>query len=129
MAPELRHTGSGIAVASFTVAINRPVKKDAHPEADFINCVAWDKTAELVAQYFDKGSRIGVEGRIQTRSYEDNEGKTRRIVEVVADRVAFIDKKAEAAETKETKKATPATDSGNDLPFDTDDDDDDDLPI
>lgn len=116
--PEVKQTNSGMAVANFTVAINRVVKKDAHPEADFIRCVAWDKTASVVEQYFGKGDRIGVEGRIQTRNYEDKDGNKRNVVEVVADRIAFIEKKGESA----AKTVSAPT-------IDEDYDDDDELPV
>ncbi len=69
--PELRRTQSGTSVVSYTIAVNRRSAQPGQPDADFINCVAWNKTAELMAQYLHKGSLIGVEGRIQTRNYEN----------------------------------------------------------
>ena len=75
--PELRYTGNGTAVVSFTIAADRPfTNSQGEREADFINCVAWRRTAEVVSNYTHKGSLVGVTGRIQTRSYENNEGRT-----------------------------------------------------
>lgn len=93
---ELRYTQAGKAVASFTVAINRGFGKDN--EADFISCVAWEKTAENMAQYTGKGSQVGITGRIQTRRYENKDGQTVNVTEVVANMVEFIGNKAEQAD-------------------------------
>ena len=90
---ELRKTASGTSVVSFFVAVNRRVASGAEPQTDFVNCVAWNKTAELMAQYLHKGSLIGVEGRIQTRNY-DKEGTRIYVTEVVADSVQFLDPKS-----------------------------------
>ena len=90
--PELRYTPSGVAVASFTIACDRPfTNQQGEREADFIRCVIWRRPAENVANYLKKGSLAGVEGRIQTRSYDDNDGKRVFITEVVADRVQFLE--------------------------------------
>lgn len=94
--PEQRTTSSGIAVTSFTVAVNRRYKtQDGQQQTDFINCVAWRGTAEFVAKYFFKGSRIGVVGTIQTRTYNDQNGNKRYVTEVVADEVEFAGDKAQ----------------------------------
>lgn len=91
--PELRYTGNGTAVASFTLACDRPFKnQNGEKEADFIRCQVWRKSAENVANYLDKGSLAGVEGRIQTRSYDGQNGRV-FVTEVVADRVQFLDPK------------------------------------
>ncbi|MCR0336027.1 single-stranded DNA-binding protein [[Clostridium] innocuum] len=89
--PILRKTTNGASVVSFTVACNRHFKQEGQPDADFINTVVWNKTAESVAQYTHKGSLVGVEGRIQTRSYDDRDGKRVYVTEVVADNVRFLD--------------------------------------
>lgn len=90
--PELRRTSNDIPVVSFTVAVNRPyAKSDADQQADFINCSAWRRQAETVNQYLSKGSLVGVEGRIQTRNYEDANGNKRTATEVVADSVQFLE--------------------------------------
>lgn len=89
---ELRATSSGTNNASFTLAVERNFKNaSGEKETDFINCVAWRKTAEIVAQYAPKGSMIGVRGRIQTRNYENNQGVRVYVTEVVADEVQLID--------------------------------------
>ena len=90
---EIRQTTSGSKTTSFTLAVNRTSKKEGQPDADFINCVAWNKTAELMAQYLRKGSLIGIEGRIQTRSYDNQQGQKVYVTEVVANSVQFLDSK------------------------------------
>ncbi|MGG3999298.1 single-stranded DNA-binding protein [Anoxybacillus kestanbolensis] len=90
--PELRYTPNGVAVATFTLAVNRTyTNQQGEREADFINCIVWRRQAENVANYLKKGSLAGVEGRIQTRSYENQEGKRVYVTEVVADSVQFLD--------------------------------------
>ena len=91
---ELKHTSNNKETTSFTVAINRAFKgQDGQTQADFISCVAFGKTAENVCRYCAKGSLIGVEGRIQTRNYQNNQGNTVYVTEVIADRVQFLDTK------------------------------------
>ena len=85
--PELRRTGNGTAVTSFTLAVDRNFSTRDGQEADFINCVVWRKPAENVAQYCSKGSLVSVDGRIQTRSYDNNQGQRVYVTEVVADSV------------------------------------------
>ena len=93
--PELRRTGSGTAVASFTVAVDRDFgKNDAgEKETDFIDCVAWRQTGEFVSKYFTKGRMIVVDGKLQIRSWTDKDGNKRRTAEVVADNCYFGDSK------------------------------------
>ena len=89
---ELRATSSGTNNASFTLAVERNFKNaNGEKETDFINCIAWRKTAEILAQYAPKGSMIGVRGRIQTRNYENNQGVRVYVTEIVADEVQLID--------------------------------------
>ena len=88
--PELRHTTSGMAVCQINVAISRRVAAGRDPETDFINVVVWDKQAENVARYLAKGRQVAVEGRIQTRSYDNNEGKKTYVTEVIATNVEFL---------------------------------------
>lgn len=90
---ELRKTPNGASVVSFTVACNRRSKQEGQPDADFIGCVAWNRVAELMAQYLHKGALIGVEGRIQTRNYDDKDGKRVYVTEVLADSVQFLESK------------------------------------
>jgi single-strand DNA-binding protein len=90
--PELRFTpGTGRAVASFTLAVNRRFKSQGQPDADFIPIVVWGKTAENTANYVSKGRLVGVSGSIQTRSYEAKDGTKRYVTEVVADEVQFLE--------------------------------------
>ncbi|WP_315995915.1 single-stranded DNA-binding protein [Listeria monocytogenes] len=92
--PDLRYTPAGAAVATFTLAVNRPFKNaQGEQEADFINCVVWRKPAENVANFLKKGSMAGVDGRVQTRNYEDSDGKRVFVTEVVAESVQFLEPK------------------------------------
>ncbi|WMM33653.1 single-stranded DNA-binding protein [Shouchella clausii] len=90
--PELRFTPNGVAVANFTLAVNRPFSnQQGEREADFINCVVWRKPAENVANFLKKGSLAGVDGRVQTRSYDNNEGRRVFVTEIVAESVQFLE--------------------------------------
>lgn len=112
--PELRRTNSDKAVASFILAVNRPFKnKDGDNEADFIRIVVWGKQAENVEKYITKGSQVAVDGRIQTHSYDDNDGKRVFVTEVVADNVTFLD----------TKKSDSKDESHSPYDYDKGDDD------
>ena len=93
--PELRRTGSGVAVASFTVAVDRDFGKNENgeKETDFIDCVAWRQTGEFVSKYFTKGRMAVVSGRLQIRPWTDKDGNKRRTAEIVADNVYFGDSK------------------------------------
>lgn len=96
--PELRRTGSGIAVASFTLAVDRDfAAQGAEKETDFVDIVAWRNTAEFVSRYFTKGRMAVVSGRLQIRNWTDKEGNKRRSAEVVADNVYFGDSKRDGA--------------------------------
>ncbi|EJM9908585.1 single-stranded DNA-binding protein [Listeria monocytogenes] len=97
--PDLRYTPAGAAVATFTLAVNRPFKNgQGEQEADFINCVVWRKPAENVANFLKKGSLTGVDGRVQTRNYEGNDGKRVYVTEIVAESVQFLEPKQNAVE-------------------------------
>ena len=122
--PELRNTASGTAVCSFTVACDRRfVKQGEERKADFINCVAWQKTAEFVNTYFGKGTRIALDGSIQTRSWDDSDGKKHYATEVLVDSVEFAQSKNEGqAAPQQTSAPTGNIDgfmpiSDDDLPF------------
>ena len=97
--PELRYTSSNRAVCQFTIAIDRPFTNQAsgQREADFINVVAWDKTGENVGKYMAKGRLIAVEGRIQTRNYDNNEGRKVYVTEVIANNVQFLESRNAAS--------------------------------
>ncbi len=108
--PELRKTNSGASVVSFTVACDRRFKTQGQPDADFISCVAWNKVADLMAQYLHKGSLVGVEGRIQTRNYDDANGRRVYVTEVVAESVQFLEPKGASA-NREQPYAQPSYNS------------------
>ena len=94
--PELRTTTTGKSVATFRIAVDRSfVRQGEQRQADFITIVAWDSTANFVCRYFQKGSMIAIQGRIQTRNYEDNTGAKRTAFEVLASEVSFCGSKAE----------------------------------
>jgi single-strand DNA-binding protein len=91
---ELKYTsGNNTAVATFTLAVNRKMAKEGQPQADFINCQAWAKTAEFIAKYFAKGQQVAIVGRMQTRTWDDNDGKKHYVTEVVVDENYFADSK------------------------------------
>ena len=121
--PELKRTNSDIPVCNFSFAINRRFK-NAHGEyeADFLNCTAWRGTGEFVAKYFRKGDMIAVVGSVQTRKWEDNEGKTHTATEIVVDQAHFTGSKSDSKPTymPETPEpqGTPLPDSDTQLPFD-----------
>ncbi|EAC3654645.1 single-stranded DNA-binding protein [Listeria monocytogenes] len=97
--PDLRYTPAGAAVATFTLAVNRTfTNQQGEREADFINCVVWRKPAENVANFLKKGSMAGVDGRVQTRNYEGNDGKRVYVTEIVAESVQFLESKNNNAE-------------------------------
>lgn len=110
--PELRHTTSGIPVCQITVAISRPTAPGKEPETDFINVTIWNRPAENVARYLSKGRQVAVEGRIQTRSYDNNEGKRTYVTEVIANNVEFL---GSANDVPRREEPTP-----NENPFDVD---------
>ena len=120
--PDLRHTQSGVAVATFRLAVDRDFKdkETGERKADFINCVAWRGTGEFVAGYFRKGRMAIVEGKIQSRTYDDRDGNRRYTVEVVADNVYFCDSKRDDGGSKPEEfrepEFTDAPDDGE-IPF------------
>jgi single-strand DNA-binding protein len=91
--PELRHTGAGKSVASFSVAVQKRIKpQDGSPDADFFNVVAWNNSADYVANYLTKGRLVSVDGRLQSRKYTASDGTDRNVVEIVADNVSGLDR-------------------------------------
>ena len=129
--PELKQTQSGTTVTTFSLAVNRRMGKDHEQKTDFISCVAWKQTAEFISRFFHKGSSICVTGSLQQRSWEDNNGNKRSVVEVVVDEAYFVDSKNDAtsAPTEQPmnyipdayKPAAPTNfepmDADSDLPF------------
>ena len=121
--PELRRTGTGVAVTSFTLAVDRDYAAESKErETDFIDCVAWRQTGEFVSKYFTKGRMAVVSGRLQIRSWTDKDGNKRRTAEVLADNVYFGD-------SKKTDTAAPSTPQAPANDFAMLDDDDAHLPF
>lgn len=126
--PELRYTSSNIPVATFSLAVDRTFSnQNGEREADFINIVVWRKQAENCKNYINKGSQVAVEGRIQTRSYDDQNGQKRYVTEVVADNVQFLDTKASREQRENNNSVNPynlseaevpQTNTTNDIPED-----------
>ncbi len=95
--PEIRTTPNGVSVCSFTIAVNRRFKNaQGEYDADFINCVAWRQSAELLGKYFSKGRMVGVVGSIQTRNYDNKDGQKVYVTEVSVDEVHFVESKSAA---------------------------------
>lgn len=119
--PELRRTGSGIAVTSFTIAVERDYsnKNGGEKEADFIDCVAWRGTGEFVEKYFTKGQMAIVSGRLQIRRWTDNNGGNRRTAEIIVDNVYFGDSKNNSndQQTVPAQSFTATEIPGYELPF------------
>lgn len=126
--PELRFTSSGIPVGNFRLAVDRPFKnQQGERETDFINIVLWRKAAETASKYLSKGSRVGVQGSLQIRQYQNKEGQNRTIAEVVADRFEFLDTKSGGKGPQNDQNQAPPSEppaeddsfdqGGTDLPF------------
>ena len=115
---DLRITKNGTSVASFTLAVNRKFAKDGEQQADFISVIAWGKTADFCEKYFSKGQQIALTGRIQTRSWDDQEGKKRYSTEVVAEQVYFAESKRKY-EDQSIRENEPVIDldDDEDVPF------------
>lgn len=125
---DMRFTPSGIAVANGGIAVNRPFKNQhGENEADFFNCVVWRKQAENAAQYTGKGSLVAIDGRLQSRRYENREGRNVTVIEVVAESVQFLDQRQQG-QKKESNQSNDVADnlygggesidiSDEDLPF------------
>ena len=129
--PEYRQTPNGVSVATFTLAVNRSfTNSQGEREADFINVVVFRRQAENVNNYLSKGSLAGVDGRIQSRSYENKEGQRVFVTEVVADSVQFMDNKSSNQQNNQPQQQRGQAPAGNN-PFSNNnaDVDDDDLPF
>ena len=119
--PELRFTpGTGLAVSTFTIAVDRRSNKEGKKETDFIPIVVWGKQGENVANYMSKGKLIGISGRIQTRNYEGKDGIRRYVTEIVADEVQFLDYKNSSSNNVANDNSTSYDEGWND-PIDDDD--------
>lgn len=91
--PSLNTTASGISTCTFTLAVRRKNQMDGQPDSDYLQCVTWRKTAENVAKYLHKGSLIGIEGRIQTRSYNNQQGQRVYVTEIVCENIQFLEQR------------------------------------
>lgn len=118
--PQLRYTQSGIAVTSFTLAVDRPfTSQGGEREADFIDIVTWRKQAEVCANHLNKGRLVAIEGRLQIRSYDDQNNIRRKAAEVVADQVRFLDRrdKSDRSDAEDRDQAGPPEPEFDDVPF------------
>ena len=104
--PEIRQTQSGKCVASYRLAVDRNFKSDGQPEADFINCVAWEKSGEFCRDYLHKGTKIAIEGRIQTGSYTKDDGTKVYTTDVLVNHHEFCEKKVANGQVPHTPPAT-----------------------
>lgn len=108
--PEAKNTQSGNTVCTFNIAVSRKFKDaNGDRQTDFINCVAWRQTANFISSYFHKGSKIAIVGSIQTRTYDDKDGKKVYVTEVVVDDAEFV----ESAKTSQTTQAAPTKPKSN----------------
>lgn len=114
--PETRTTSGGIANTTFTVAVSRPfTSQNGEREADFLNCVAWRKQAENIAKYCTKGSQVAVEGRIQTRTYDAQDGSKRYVTEIIADNVTFLGSKGGSSMPSNNYEGNTNSNSSKDI--------------
>lgn len=114
--PEIKYTQSGKAVASFTLAVDRRKSASGEKQADFISCVAWEKTAETIGNYCGRGQQIAVEGRIQSRSYDAQDGSKRYVTEVVVQSMEFCGRRSDNAGNG-TSAAGSMEPAGEEIPF------------
>ena len=116
--PEMRYTPQAVPVASFSLAVDRPfANQQGQREADFIDCVAWRKLGETVGNHLTKGRLVAVEGRLQIRSYDAQDGSKRRVAEVVCDNVRFLDKAKSSDGASEPDGGMDDAELPDDLPF------------
>lgn len=127
--PEVRYTDGGTTVARFNVACDRRYKREGEPNADFISCVAFKNTAEFLEKYFFQGSRIGLNGRIQTGSYVNKDGQKVYTTDVIVDNVEFVDSKGSGGENGSRQKPEAAADIGDGFMQIPDDVEDEGLPF
>lgn len=112
---DLRYTPSGTAVLQFNIAINRPKDENGEQKADFPTIVVWGKQAENLNKYQKKGSQIGIIGRIQTRNYDNNEGKKVYVTEVIAENVEFLESKKDDSNFKNLTETQPTNNTSEEL--------------
>ena len=113
---ELKETSSGVKYTRFSIAVKRNYKnEDGEYETDFFNVIAWRKTAEIISEYFNKGSRIAISGKLQMSKYTDKDGNDRTSTEIVAEEIDFIDKKEEKEDLPTDQTGDEVTQSDNSL--------------
>ena len=132
--PEMRQTPNGVSVCSFSIAVNRRFAKEGQQNADFINCTAWRQQAEFICKYFQKGAMIAVIGSLQSRSWENQEGKRQYSTDVVVDEVYFTGSKSDSQGSSEgyyapSQKAEASFGDIDSMGFQTMDGSEDDLPF
>ncbi len=115
--PELRYTQGGKAFTTFTLAVDRRFSKDNQPTADFIPCMAWDKLAEIIGNNLAKGRRVGVEGRLQTRTYDAKDGSKRSAFDVMVDELEFLDPKQQGQGQQDGRPKLSQDDMDIEVPF------------
>jgi single-strand DNA-binding protein len=118
--PELRYTQGGKAFTTFTLAVDRRFSKDKQQTADFIPCIAWDKLAEIIGNNLTKGRRVGVEGRLQTRTYDAKDGSKRSAFDVMVDELEFLDPKGQGQQSQGQNQPQQAYQPGitdDEIPF------------
>lgn len=114
---EMRYSASNdTAIARYTLAVNRPFKREGEPEADFLPCVAFNKTAEFAEKYLAKGIRVAIEGRIQTGSYTNSEAKKVYVTEIVVERQEFLEKKTRNSQPEANAAANNSENAFMDIP-------------
>ena len=114
---EMRYSASNnTAIARYTLAVNRPFKREGEPEADFLPCVAFNKTAEFAEKYLAKGMRVAIEGRIQTGSYTNSEAKKVYVTEIVVERQEFLEKKTRNSQPEANAAANNSENAFMDIP-------------
>lgn len=104
--PEIKKTPNGASICKFTLAVSRKVKTQGQPDADFISCVAWNKTADLMYKYLKKGSLIGIDGRLQTGKFTNNNGETIYTCDVMVESLQFLDKKDDSQSNNQEREMT-----------------------
>lgn len=116
--PDIKYTQTNnTAIANFTLAVNRRFTKEGQPTADFINILAWGKTGEFCSKYFQKGMQVAIQGRIQTRNWEDDQGQKHYATEVIAEQCFFADSKRESQNDLQFENSAPATNNFDDEPL------------
>lgn len=115
--PEIRYTQNKTAVASFTLAVDRRIKREGSPDADFFPCTAWGKTAEHMEKYWKKGMKAAITGRIENESWQDKDGGKHTTTKVIVETIEFCEKKAESAPAQSGSEFLEIPADDEDLPF------------